>query len=219
MADKTVDVLIVDDHNLVAKLISMMLKTARNINVVGTVSDGQEALEALKANHVDVVLLDIDMPNLDGISTLKEAIKQFPDIKIIMLSNHTEGWIIKKVIESGATGYVTKFSLQDDIVMAIDKVFQGEKYFCQRSFQSLMEGLSNKHNGASKAQDPKYVNLTAREKEVLKLIAKEMTTKQIAEELHISIRTVETHRKNILHKLGAQNTVGLIMAAMDADIL
>jgi len=212
-----IKVLIADDHLLVAKLINMMLKTSKDITVVGTVSDGNEVLIALGKMEVDVLLLDIDMPNLDGLQAISKICEAYPKVKIIMLSNHCEAWIIQKAIKSGALGYVTKYAEGSEVVEAITKVQGGQNYFCKTSFKNLMNKIANKEPEHS--SDGHYTNLTARERDVLKLIVKELTTRQISDELSISIRTVETHRKNLLHKLGAKNTVGLIKAAMEANII
>lgn len=217
MADKKIKVLIADDHNLVAKLISQMLKTSEEIEVVDIVSDGQQVLDAMETKEVDVCLMDIDMPNLDGIAALAKIVEKFPKMKIIMLSNHSEAWIIQKTLKSGASGYLTKFAESQEVIEAITKVFKGGNYFCKMSFKNLMDRISNKEPEVR--TDTHFENLTGREKEVLKLIAKELTTREISEQLCISVRTVETHRKNILHKLGAKNTVGLIKTAMEANLI
>jgi DNA-binding NarL/FixJ family response regulator len=214
---KMIKVVIADDHNLVSKLIYQMLKPSREIKVVGLASDGNELIEILDKTAVDVVLLDIDMPNLDGMQALVRIAKKYPSIKIIMLSNHSEAWIIQKSLKSGAAGYLTKFAESNEVVEAIVKVYQGGNYFCKLSFKNLMNKIANKDNHSP--TDVHYDSLTDREREVLQLIVKEMTTREISAKLNISIRTVETHRKNILKKLGAKNTVGLIKTAMEAKLV
>lgn len=218
MEKTPINVLIADDHTLVAKLMNMMLKSSKDINVVGTVSDGREALDFLSKMPVDIVLLDIDMPNQDGMQTLGEIVKKYANTKIIMLSNHSEAWVIQKSLKTGASGYLTKFAESTEVIEAITKVYQGQNYFCKMSFKNLMNKLTNKESD-TKTTESQFERLTQREMEILKLIAKELTTKEISEILHISSRTVETHRKNILHKLGAKNTVGLIKTAMDANLI
>ena len=133
-----------------------------------------------------------------------------------MLSNRTESWIIQKALKYGALGYVTKYAESEEVIESITKVLSGETYLCKTSFNSLMKQIScQTPNGGDNNQD--IQNLTDREKDILKLIAEIKTTKEIAEELSISTRTVETHRRNILHKLGLKNSLALVKGTVGKD--
>jgi len=209
-------ILIVDDQEGIRLVIRSILKHDMELEVFEA-GNSESALTIVQEKNPDLILLDIDMPNLDGLQAISKICEAYPKVKIIMLSNHCEAWIIQKAIKSGALGYVTKYAEGSEVVEAITKVQGGQNYFCKTSFKNLMNKIANKEPEHS--SDGHYTNLTARERDVLKLIVKELTTRQISDELSISIRTVETHRKNLLHKLGAKNTVGLIKAAMEANII
>ncbi len=215
--DDNYNILIADDHYLVAKLIKMMLKAANGFNVIGIARDSNEILNIFEGRQVDLILLDIDMPEINGLKVLETIKKNYRDTKAIMLSNHSESWIIKKAMDLGANGYITKLADTDEVLEAINKVRHGESYFCRNSMQSLLANYSGKEEQKDIVSEIKP--LSKRERQVLKLIAEEYTNKEIAELLCISIRTVETHRKNILRKTGAKNTLGLIKLTMESNLL
>ncbi len=212
-----IKVLIADDHNMVAKLINHMLKASNEIEVVSVVNDGNEVLKTVNKMDVDVILLDIDMPSLDGMQTMLRVQKKFPDIKIIMLSHHAEPWVIQKSIESGASGYLTKYAESHEVIDAVLTIHKGGKYFCKTALQTLAQNITEQDEDDS--HQKLYAQLTKREKEVLKLVAAELTNNEISDKLFISPRTVEIHRKNIMDKLGAKNTVGLIKIIMNSKIM
>lgn len=213
----TIKVLIADDHNMVAKLINHMLKPSEEIEVVSIVHDGMAVLNEVSARPMDVMLLDIDMPNLDGIQTMINVHKDHPNIKAIMLSHHSEPWVIQASIESGASGYMTKYAESFEVIEAILNVYKGGKYFCKTALQTLAQNITRQDDEDSHKE--LFEQLTRREKEVLKLIADEYTNNEISDKLHISPRTVEIHRKNIMDKLGAKNTVGLIKIIMESKLM
>ena len=217
MGMDTIKVLIADDHNMVAKLINHMLKPSDEIEVVALVNDGNEVLEKAEEIDIDVMLLDIDMPSLDGIQTMIRVLKKHPETKAIILSHHSEPWVIQKSMESGASGYLTKYAESHEVIDAIMTVHQGGKYFCKTTLQKLAQNITKQDD--EDCHRKLYEKLTKREKEVLKLIAEEYTNNEISETLHISPRTVEIHRKNIMDKLGAKNTVGLIKIIMSSKLI
>jgi DNA-binding NarL/FixJ family response regulator len=210
-----------------------------NMKVVGLAKDGQQTVDMLEELDVDVLLLDIDMPKIDGMQILRDIRTKDDNMKVIMLTNHTEGWIVKKAMQIGANGYLTKFAEAEEVKDAINTVLTGESYFCKLSFQNLMKKITqpvNKYDQKTSGKESKenvndngvvdrsqfhanFQHLTIREKQVLKMIVQENTTREISEKLYISSRTVETHRKNVLQKLGVKNTVSLIKVVMDADLI
>jgi len=216
MLNQTIKVLIVDDHALVAKLISQKIETHNFIKVVDIIYDGAKVIKRVGELPVDIVLLDINMPNVDGLEILTQLIKKFPLIKVVIISYHSEPWVIQKAIKGGASGYLTKSADCEELVDAIFKVANGDTYFCQTCYKNLINGLAqyntNQHFNGSGS------NLTKREKEILQLIYEELTTREISEKLNISPRTVETHRKNISHKLGTKSTFSLIKNGLGAKI-
>jgi DNA-binding NarL/FixJ family response regulator len=156
---------------------------------------------------VDVCLLDISMPGMDGIETARLLKEKKPDVKVIILTTYNDREIVEEMIDIGVSGYILKNATKQELVDAITKVYNGGMYFSNEVQQSLMENYV-KLNRQQKS--PQAIVLTEREKEILQLLSKEYTNEKIAAELNISYRTVETHRKNIMHKTNAHNLAGLL---------
>lgn len=212
-----IKVLIADDHQLFAKLISTLLISAKGVDIVGIAPDGEKAIEIIENGNVDILLLDINMPKMDGLQTMKRLVERHPNLKIIILSSHNEAWLIQKTLKSGASGYLTKSAEDQEVLEAIMTVHKGGSYCSKDSLQSIVDNITNKKPEID--QSDLYKSLTKREKEVLQLITKEYNSNEIGDRLNISSRTVETHRKNILQKLGVKNTVGLMKVAMKANLI
>ncbi|MEZ5196019.1 MAG: response regulator transcription factor [Bacteroidales bacterium] len=208
----TIKVLIADDHQIIIDGLKSLINAEKNIELVGEASNGKEAIDLLKIINADVVLLDINMPVLNGIETMKCIKSDFPDIKVIILSMHNESSLIKNLIELGTDGYLIKNCDQDELREAIYKVGSGQKYFSSEVTLSLL----NKTSGIKSAigDDPTLASLTDREIEILKLITRGLTNKEIGEKLFISHRTVDTHRTNLMKKLEVNNIAGLIRFAI-----
>ncbi len=210
-----IKVFIIDDHKMVIEGIQLLLKDIENILVVGTALNGKEGIEALKTTQTDVVLLDINMPNLNGIETCKIILKQQPNLKIIAISMHKESSLIKMMLSCGAKGYILKNAGQDEILKAIETVYADKMYLDATVNEIVVNSVANK---PQKTNNP-FPSLSRREKEVLKLILDEFTTQEIADKLCIGFGTVETHRRNMLIKLGARNTAGLVKIALQYELL
>lgn len=210
-----IKVFIADDHQVLLDGLQTLLDTVEDLQVVGTAHNGREVLNFVEQNAVDVILLDINMPVLNGIETCKRVNKDYPDIKILALSMYEKASFIQQMLKNGAMGYILKNTGQDELVEAIRTVYGGEQYLSKVVSDTLMQSLIGK---ASTTRQ--YIpEMTRREKEVLALIAKELTTQEISETLHISLNTVETHRKNLLSKFGVRNSVGLIKVALERGLL
>jgi DNA-binding NarL/FixJ family response regulator len=206
-----IKIIIADDHSIIRDGLKALLEKNPLFAVVGEAANGLELIELLKVKSCDIVCTDISMPAMDGVEATKQIDKKYPKIKIICLSMHEQVDYIKKMMEAGAVGYIFKDSSQEELQLAIETVYQGKKYFNQKLFDILL----NDKKSASKNE----VVLSTREKEILKLIAEEFTNAEIAEKLFISVRTVDTHRQNLLQKLDVKNTAGLVKYAIKSALL
>lgn len=206
------NVLLVDDHQIILDGLKSLLKNAEEINFSAEANNGREALRILDILSIDVVLMDIDMPVMNGIDALKEIRKRFPDVKVIILSMHNEAGMIKNLIELGASGYLLKSCSQDELIDAITKVASGHSFFSADVTLSLLNPQTS--NGKTKVEF-----LTERETEILKLIAAGFSNKEIGDKLFISHRTVDTHRTNLMKKLDVGNIAGIISYAIRNGII
>lgn len=209
-----INVFVVDDHQIFLDGIVSLLDDEPNIRITGTAHNGKQALERLKNVSVDVVLMDINMPEMDGIEATKKLKISHPDIKVLMLTMHSEPRFIKECLEIGAKGYVMKNISKDDLLKAIETVYQDKSYLDQDSQEKLINSISG---GSEEEDDRNYdelaAQITQRELEILQLIALGLTSQDIANKLFISKNTVETHRKNMLAKLNVNNTAALLKIA------
>jgi two-component system, NarL family, nitrate/nitrite response regulator NarL len=207
---KALRILLVDDHAILLDGIKNLLQQEEGITVAGIAESAEKALEFLKTNDVDIVITDFHMPGMDGL-TLVHTIKRIqPQIKTIILSMHDETHLVKEILRAGVNGYVLKKDTHKELMAAIDEVKNGKVYLSSDINKILITNLQNPDEGRL---------LTDREREILKLIAKEYSNKQIAEELFISERTVETHRKNIFKKTATNSLVGLIKFAYSNNLI
>jgi len=202
-------IIIVDDHAIVSDGLEAILNS-RDLSVIGKFTSGNFALAYLKHAEVDLLITDYSMPDMDGLALVKEAKMIAPDIKIIVLSMHDEVDMIRKMLTAGVDGYVLKKYAQQELVSAIDVVKNGRQYWSMEVSKALLNSVH---------QNEFSTCITEREMEVLKLLAQQMTSKQIAEKLFIGERTVETHRKNLMRKTGANNAVGLMRYAYDHKLI
>ena len=207
-----INVFVVDDHQIFLDGIVSLLDDEPNIKIVGTAHNGKEAIDRIKSSKVDVVLMDINMPEMDGIEATKQLKKINPDIKILMLTMHSEARFIKECLEIGAKGYVMKNISKDDLLKAIETVYQDKSYLDQNSQEKLISSMSNAEED-NRNYDELAAQITQRELEILQLIALGLTSQDIANKLFISKNTVETHRKNMLAKLNVNNTAALLKIA------
>ncbi len=202
-----INLLIADDHQVVIDGLRSLLSLEADFNVVGEALNGKMVLEGLKDQKVDVVLLDINMPVMDGIETAKLMREHYPDVKILILTMYNKPEFIRNILEAGASGYVLKNAGKEELIDAIRKVEKGEDYFSLSVTKTMMESFKS-------GSDSNKVELTKRERGVLTLIAEGDKTSEIAEKLLISTHTVDTHRYNLLSKLNIKNTAGLVRYAI-----
>jgi len=214
-SEKTIRVLVVDDHQMFIDGIMAMFDDDTEIQITGGCLNGAEALEQCQRTVAHVVLLDINLPDMDGVEVCQKISADHPEIRIIALTMYNEGSFITGMLNNGAKGYVLKNSNQTILKEAIKTVYGGGTFLGKEVTQTLVEGMMPE-NKQSRTRIPK---LTRREKEVLALIVEEHTTQEIADKLFISLNTVETHRKNLLHKLNVRNTAGLVRFALEHKLL
>lgn len=206
MRGPVIKILIADDHAILRDGIVSLLQAEQAFAVTGTASTGYEVLDLIARKEFDVCLLDINMPGLDGIETARLIKERKPGIKIIMLTTYNDREIISELVHIGVAGYLLKNSDKQELAEAVHKVMSGRYYFSGEVEKIILAGLTEKRTADT-------VVLTEREQQVVQLLAKEYTNERIAAELNISFRTVETHRKNIMHKTKAGNLAGLIRYA------
>lgn len=210
---KEIRVLIVDDHQIILDGLKSLLSSTGDIRVVQTANDGLEALNILKVLTVDVVLMDIDMPVMNGLDAAIKVKQQAGAPKIIILSMHHESGMVKNLIEIGVDGYLVKNSGKEETISAIRQVASGKKVFSPVITMTLAGEPDN-----GKRENP-GIDLTEREIEILKLIVDGFSNKEIGEKLYISHRTVDTHRTNMMKKLGVNNIAGLVSYAIKNKIV
>ncbi|MCF8484775.1 MAG: response regulator transcription factor [Rhodobacteraceae bacterium] len=201
-------VLIVDDHPMVAEGIRAILETYDDLLVVGTLSNGREAIDQVEALDPDVILLDLNMPQVNGLAATEMILERRPDTRILILSMHDSGEYIATALNHGAMGYLLKDVPTEEVKRAIDTVMAGSLYMCTGATASLRPSLGYGREA-----------LTSREQTILLELAQGRSNKEVAVALDISVRTVETHRKNIKRKLGISSTAGLTRYAMEHGVL
>jgi len=204
-------VFIVDDHPVVVEGLKSVIEKLENIQVSGVAYNAVDAVNLLKITATDVLLLDINLPDINGIDLCKKVRKEFPEIRVLAISTFSERSYISRMIENGALGYLIKSASADEIAEAVASVMEGKLYMSLN-----MEHLLRPVSVISMGNLP---DLTKREKEVLQLIAKGMTNNQIAEKLFVSPSTVDTHRKNMITKLEVSNTAALVRFAVEHGLI
>jgi len=209
-----IKVAITDDHLLVINGIKTMLAPYAHISVVYETTDPGQLLNGLGTNPPHVLLLDIQMPGMDGMELCRQVQKAYPDIKVIAISSFMETHYIKQMLRNGAAGYLLKNTDPVTLATAIEKVHAGEQFLDDSLKQSLLDEVLT-----GQKRNSYEIPLTRREKEILKLIAEEHSNQEIADMLFISLRTVETHRLNLTQKLAVKNTAGLVKEAIRRGLL
>jgi len=210
---KVYNIMIVDDHALFRHGLKLILNSQSDFKVVSEASNGIEFLRNIEIVPVDVVLLDIAMPEMNGIEAAEIALKKFPDLKIIALSMYRDEDYYNKMLEKGVSGFLLKESGIDEVFTAIRSVIDGKSYFSQELLLNLIRNISNVTN------KPKINNLSERELEIVTLICQGLSNQEIAEKLFLGKRTVEKHRANILIKTDTKNTASLVMYAIRNGIV
>ena len=215
LESKPVRVLLADDHKLVRAGFRAMLNSLADVEIIGETGDGREALELIQRDRPDVALLDITMPSLTGLEVAKRVANQIENVRVIILSMHTSEDYIARAVRAGVSGYLLKNADPVELELAIRAAMNGEMYLSPAVSKQLVEDYARRmrQEGAPEEQ------LTTRQREILQLIAEGKATKDIASGLNLSIKTVETHRKDLMARLGIRDVPGLVRYAIRAGII
>ena len=210
-----ITIVIADDHKIVRDGLKSLLSNIEDFFIEAEVENGEQLLEIYEQKSPDIALIDITMPVMNGLDALKILTQSNSTMKGIILSMHEDADYIKKALQNGAKGYLLKSTDEKELELAIRTVANGGKYFNASVSKTIMENMSNSRSQPMRSE----VQISARETEILILVAEGLSNKMIADKLQISIRTVETHRLNLLRKLHVNNTAELVKKAMDIGIL
>lgn len=216
-----IKVALADDHQLLVDGVKVLLNDHPAVEIAITAYSGKELIEALKHQEVDIVMLDINMPEMDGVETIKILKKDFPKINTLILSTLDDTKLVRKMLKLGAMGYILKNTSREELIRAIETVNDGDYYFTPKIQKKVLALPIKKEPKEKKSynREGHHASLTKRELEIIKLIAEEYTGPEIAKRLFISINTVETHRKNMVQKLGVKNTIGLVKYAIKHKLI
>ncbi len=204
-------ILLAEDHTIVREGLRSLLENQPDMEVVGEAEDGRTALELVRELLPDVVIMDITMPNLNGVEATRHITCEFPEVKVIALSIHSNSRFVADMLKAGAKGYILKECLFDELVQAIQAVIAGDGYLSSRITGIVVDGYVNRM--ATVADSP-LLTLTSRERQVLQFVAEGKSTKQIALELHVSTKTVEANRRQIMQKLDIHSVAELTKYAV-----
>lgn len=211
-----IQIAIVDDHQIVRDGIKILIEDEPGFEISFEAENGKKAVELTQKKEPDLIIMDITMPKMNGIEATEQIKKNQPDVKILALTMLSEDQHIRKMIKAGASGYILKSSGKEELIKAINTIIEGNHYFSDGATKAILQELVQP--SVSKAKEPDDVNITDREHEVLKLIVNEFTNQEIADQLFVSVRTVDAHRRNLLQKTGAKNTAGLVKFALKNNL-
>jgi DNA-binding NarL/FixJ family response regulator len=217
----SIRVLLADDHALVRAGIRALLQNLAGIEVVAEADDGREALRLIAELRPDVVLMDIAMPGLNGLDTTARVTKEFPQVRVIMLSMHANEEYVLQALRSGAAGYLLKGARLPELELAVTSVARGETYLSPAASKHVVSGYVQRasRGGHSEADARPAERLTPRQREILQLIAEGATTKEIAQHLQISVKTVEMHRAQLMERIGIHDVAGLVRYALRIGLI
>ncbi|MEY4095860.1 MAG: hypothetical protein RLZZ53_3059 [Acidobacteriota bacterium] len=210
--------LLVDDHTLVRQGLRKILEERPDWEVVEEVGDGREAVRAAMAQKPDVAIIDAGMPLLNGIDATQQIVRRVPETRVLMLSMHSDEAYLTRALQAGATGYILKDSAGKDLLKGVEAVAAGQPFFSPAIERLMLDDYVRRAAGVTAVAD-RYETLSAREREILQLIAEARTSREVAELLDISPATVETHRARILQKLDVHNTAELVLYAVRRGVI
>ncbi|MCJ7619087.1 MAG: response regulator transcription factor [Anaerolineae bacterium] len=210
-------VLLAEDHTIVRKGLRSLLETQAGIEVIGEAGDGREAIRQVEQQRPDIVLMDITMPGLNGLEATRQIKKRFPEVKVLILTVHSDEEYVREILRAGASGYLVKQAAPYELISAIEAIQSGKSYLsplvCKKVVQEFLQ------HAAGSAEEGSFERLTDREREVLQLIAEGNSTRDIAELLHMSAKTAETHRARLMRKLDIHSTAELTQYAIRKGVI
>ncbi|HTY37129.1 MAG TPA: response regulator transcription factor [Bacteroidota bacterium] len=212
-------ILLADDHTLIRSGIATLLQSIKEFSIVGEAEDGEDAVHKTSELRPTVVVIDLSMPKLSGIEATKIIKKRYPETNVLVLTMHENEEYVYQILKSGASGYVLKSAGRDELATAIRAAAKGEKFFSPRISQLMAEGYVKRVEKGGQDAPKLDVPLTRREREILALVANGFTNQQIADQLFISPRTVDTHRTNIMQKLDIHDLANLVRYAIEHGII
>lgn len=211
-----IKIAILDDHQMLIDGLKALLLNEKQFEITGVYSNGKTALEMISGNIPDIVLSDINMPEMDGIAFTRELKQLYPSVKVLALSMFGEKSTISEMLAAGASGYILKNTGKEELMNALQKIAAGGMFFSDEVSAEMMKAMNER---GQKKEEESNVHFTEREKEIMQLIAREYSNAKIGETLFISERTVETHRKNIFRKANTKTVVGLMKFAIGHKLI
>ncbi|MBL4708220.1 MAG: response regulator transcription factor [Flavobacteriales bacterium] len=208
--------IVVDDHQIFVDGVKALINSMKGIEVVGEANNGVDLIDCLSKTEANIILMDVNMPVMDGIEATKAVLEKYPNLKVLMLTMHGSKEYIEKLLKAGAHGYVLKNTGKAELQTAVETIMSGEAFYSAAVTKRIMESMQKKRVVEKRIGN---VELTQRETEVIVLIAQEYTTNEIAERLFISHHTVESHRKNLISKLQVRGVSGLVKYAIQSDLV
>jgi DNA-binding NarL/FixJ family response regulator len=212
-------ILIADDHEVVRRGLSALLQSHEGWEICGDAKDGREAVDKAKQLKPDVVILDVGMPNLNGLAATRLLLQQDPRLKVIVLTITDSDQVIREALDAGARGFVLKSDAARDLVSAVEALQRNRMFFTPRVNDMVLAGFLDKGHSGSNGETPKLPTLTPREREVIQLLAEGKSSKEVASVLNLSTKTAETHRSNIMRKLDIHSIRDLVVYAVKNDII
>src|ERR1700674_1519145 len=212
-------ILIADDHEVVRRGLCTLLQTHEGWEVCGEAKDGREAVEKAKQVRPDVVILDVGMPNLNGLAATRQLLQQNPQQKVIVLTITDSDQVIREALDAGARGFVLKSDAARDLISAVEALQHNRMFFTPRVNDMVLAGFLDRGHNGSNGEPPRFPKLTAREREVIQLLAEGKSSKEVACVLNLSAKTAETHRSNIMRKLGFHSIRDLVVYAVKNNII
>jgi DNA-binding NarL/FixJ family response regulator len=207
-------ILLIDDHALVRAGLRSLLESLDGVQIAGETGDGYEALELIGTLRPDIALLDISMPHLNGLEVMMRSLKQYPHTRIVMVSMHMDQEYIQRALRAGASGYLLKTADRRELELAVRAVARGEVWLSPAVSKQVVAAF-----GSGRAIRPGVESLTARQREILQLVAEGYSNKEMANRLNVSVKTIDTHRTQLMDRLGIHGTAGLVRCAIRLGIV